>query len=373
MLDKLYPKDQIKNYLLIDFVLIVFLFYRVLRLDGALGLWSSLMLLLLFLVSFYFALWRRDGGLLAAVLSGLFVLAVLAVYIGPVILWFGFIFADLLGRSRSKGHIAIGSAGIALSFMFVFIIRKEPLLQISNAVYLPVMIIQTVYPIVIYIKEKTKSLQGELDAANEQIAKFIQQEERQRIARDLHDILGQTLMMIKLKSELATKWVDKDTAQAKRELGDILATSRTAIKQVRELVSEMKFISLPGELEHSVELLRTAGIALYIEYHGKTPLLSSVEETMLSLCVREATTNIIKHSGAKQCTITLEVKEQSYVIHITDDGKGVAQQEGGNGIPSMVERMQILGGSFAICPSPAGGTVLSLKLPIHQHEKEDDS
>lgn len=86
------------------------------------------------------------------------------------------------------------------------------------------------FPILIYIKEKAKSLQSELDAANKQI---VQQEERQRIARDLHDTLGQTLTMIKLKSELTTRLVDKDSSKAKEELKEILATTRIALKQVR--------------------------------------------------------------------------------------------------------------------------------------------
>ena len=69
-------------------------------------------------------------------------------------------FADLLGRSKSKGHIAIGAGAIALSYLLVFVIRQEPLLETSNAIYLPFMIIQTVYPIVIYIKEKAKACRG---------------------------------------------------------------------------------------------------------------------------------------------------------------------------------------------------------------------
>ncbi len=373
MFHKLYPRDQIKNYLLIDLVLTVFLFYRVLSSDTAPGLWGSLLLLLLFLVSFYIALWRRSGWLLAAVLSGQGTLTVLGIFIGPGILLFGILFADLLGKSRSKGQIAIGSAAIALSYLLVFVIRQEPLLKTENAIYLPVMIIQTLYPAIIYIREKAKSLQGELEEANQQIAMYIQQEERQRIARDLHDTLGQTLMMIKMKTELATRWVDKDPAQAKRELGEILDSSRTALKQVRELVSEMKFISLACELEHSVKLLGTAGIELKLEKPEKPPLLSSVEETMLALCVREAMTNMIKHSRAKRCTIQIEANDNAYQINIVDDGIGITQPDGGNGIPSMKERMKMLGGAFTIAASPTGGTALSLMLPLRQHKKEDPS
>lgn len=369
---KLYPREQIRSYLLIDIIAIIFLIYWIFYKDSALGWWGSFGLLLLFLVSFYAGLWQRGAWLLVAVLSGLLSLAVIGIYSGPGILIFSTILADLLGRSKSKVHIAIGSTAIALSYLLVFLIRRESLLENPHTIYLPVIIIQMLYPIVIYIKEKAKSLQGELDAANEQIAQYIQQEERQRIARDLHDTLGQTLMMIKMKSELATKWVDKDPAQAKRELGEILDTSRTALKQVRELVSEMKFISLTDELEHAAKLLHTADIELHIEAPENPPLLSSVEETMLALCVREAMTNIIKHSQAKRCTLTLEFNEQACQIHIADDGVGIrGRSSGGNGIPSIMERMKALGGSFVIAPLPETGTSLTLKLPLHPHHKED--
>lgn len=107
---------------------------------------------------------------------------------------------------------------------------------------------------------KAKSLQKELSAANSQIERYIQEEERHRIARDLHDTLGQTLTMIKLKSELTIRLIEKDTTQAKQELNDILDTSRFALKQVRELVTDMKYISIESELNHLRELLRTAGI-----------------------------------------------------------------------------------------------------------------
>ncbi|GAB6930909.1 sensor histidine kinase [Paenibacillus sp. JCM 10914] len=375
MFYKLYPRDQIKSYLLVDVVLIVFLCYRVFRVNTPLGIWGSIALLLLLFASLYVALWRRQGELLIAVLCGLMTIAVLSVFTGPSTLLFGIMFADLLGRSYSMKHIVIGSSAIPLSYLAVFYIRQEPFLETLNAIYLPVMVIQMVFPFVIHIREKAKNLQGELDEANEQIAMYIQQEERRRIARDLHDTLGQTLMMIKMKSELATRWVDRNPAQAKREIGEILDSSRIALKQVRELVSEMKFISLTAELAHVEKLLHTAEIELTVQAPDKLPLLSSVEETMLALCVREATTNIIKHSRARHAIISLNIQGDTFAIHIVDDGVGfhvgAKTEDGGNGIPSIIERMKSLDGSCAICPSREGGTKVSLRLPLHSLEKED--
>ncbi|CAH0119729.1 Sensor histidine kinase DesK [Paenibacillus sp. CECT 9249] len=370
MIHKIYPRDQIKYYLLLDVFSVVFLFYFVLSARSALGLLGSLLLLLLFMASFYIALWRRDWLQLAAIVLGLAALAILAVHAGPNILLFGFIFADLLGRSKSKWNIGLGIAAIGIMFLFVSWQRADLLFQRELPILLPIMIVQMMLPIVIYINVKTRDLQGELDAANKQL---IQQEERKRIARDLHDTLGQTLTMIKLKSELAAKWVDKDPREAKAELQDILATSRIALKQVRELVSDMKFASLAGELEQSRKLLHTAGIELDIVENGKPPLLSSVEETMIALSVREAVTNIVKHSRASQCTIKLETVDRCYCIDITDNGVGPAEQASGNGIASMNERMQALHGTLAVNHAPGGGTAIAMKLPLRRQGKENSA
>ena len=358
----LYPREHIQ-YLMIDVISVVYLFYNVLRSESELVLSGKLFLLLIFLVSFYIGLWYRDWRLLAAVLIGFITLTFLGIYVDPYILIFGFIFADLIGRSNSKCQIGIGIAAIALMFFFVMWKSTGHLFKLDSAISLPVMIIQLIFPILVYIKEKSKRLQDELDAANKLIVK---QEERQRIARDLHDTLGHTLTMIKLKSELTVRLVDKDTSQAKEELKDILDTTRIALKQVRELVSDMKFISLESEIEHSKNLLNTAEIKLDIVKKGAPFLLSSVEETMVALCVRESITNIIKHSKAKRCTIQLEITEQSYFIYIMDDGIGLDNAESGNGIQSMKERMQTLHGTASVNHLSSGGTQVTLKLPVRQ-------
>lgn len=372
MFDKLYPRDQIKNYLLIDLVTTVFFFFLVLRSNTALGLSGSLFLLLAYAAAFYIGLWRRDRYLLGAVLAGLAVLTIIAGFIGFNMLMFGFIFSDLLGRSKSKAQIGIGMAAIALMFVLVSWIRADSLAEPEHLFLLPLAVIQLALPVVIYIKEKAKSLQGELDAANRQLEHYIQQEERQRIARDLHDTLGQTLTMIKLKSELTARWIDKDAAQAKKELNDILASSRTALKQVRELVSEMKFVSLTGELAQARQLLQAAGIELAVEEQGQAPLLSSVEETMIALCVREAVTNMVKHSQADRCSIRLEASDGGYAVYMADNGIGLDRRRnaGGNGLQSMKERMSALGGTFSAEAAAGGGTIISLKLPLRGQRKE---
>ncbi|MGN4127881.1 sensor histidine kinase [Lysinibacillus sphaericus] len=364
---KIYPKDQAKQYLIIDVVSIIFLIFIVLGSNSDLPVIAKIIVLVLLLTAFYFALWYKDWRLHLAVLSGFFLITILGIYEGSIMLIFGFSFADLVGRAKVKWHIASAMLAIALMFIVVLWVETGELFKIDDPVILPIMMIQLVFPVLIYYVEKAKNLKVELATVNTQLVK---QHERQRIARDLHDTIGHTLTMIKLKTELTTKLVDKDSSRVKDELQDILATTRTALKQVRELVSDMNFISLESELLHCEKLLQSADIGIKMTNKCPKILLSSVEETMLALCVREATTNILKHSQAKSCIVEINYSDHIYKLNILDDGIGLENQGLGNGISSMKERMTILQGTATIDNFSHGGTIVSLKLPFQHYRKE---
>ena len=356
---KFYPEDQATKYLIIDVASIIFLFTLVMLSDSALHPGIQLILLLLIVISYYIALWNKDWLLLCAVLVGYSLLIILSFFEGSVIITFGFLFADLLGRAKSKFHIGLGIAGVAC--LFILFLWKEQLHGLDFSVLVAFMIIQLALPILRYFLLKTSNLQTKLNEVNKQL---VQQEERQRIARDLHDTIGHTLTIIKLKTELASKLVGTEQAKVKRELDDILATTRTAMKQVSELVTDMKFISLESELERSEQVLKSAGINVQSNHDCRQPL-SNVEETMISLCVREATTNILRHSQAKCCEIYTEFKDKVFCIHIKDDGIGIEMKRFGNGLVSMKERMHSLQGDVLVKEGSSGGTIITITLPIH--------
>lgn len=367
---RIYPKEQMKHYLIIDVISIVFLIFIVLEAESVLGLLVRVVLVAIFLFSYYIALWHKDIRLLLAVLGGIAILTVFGIFINPPVLLFGFIFADLLGRATSHWHRGIGIAAIGAMFLTVFFMKLNAGFSWEHSFLLPVMILQMVYPLLIYIRGKNLNLKDELLVANHQLEQqYIEEQERHRIARDLHDTLGQTLTMIKLKSELSAKWIDHDKEQAKKELLDILSSSRIALKQVRELVSEMKFIPLDKEIEQVKTILTQAGMEATVEVVKQPPLLSSVEETMLSLSLREAATNVIKHSEATNCLIRLTIENDAYVIRIVDDGIGLRQASIGNGMQSMQERMQALLGTAAVADGEGGGAVVTLRLPLRHHER----
>ena len=369
MINKIYPRDQIRKYLLIDTFAVFILTYIVFISESSASIIVKLLLLFLFYCSFYLSLWFRDWRLLVATILGCVTLTLLTIYMEYSFLYFGFIFAELLGRAKSKIHIGVGMLAIAAMFIFVQW-YEDGTLTSMEPVMLLIMLLQLLLPIIIHIREKTKTLESELHSANKQIEKYIQEEERHRIARDLHDTLGQTLTMIKLKSELTMVLIDKNSQQAKVELNDILKTSRIALKQVRELVTDMKFISLEEEIARSGSLLKEANIELIVE-KKKSPFLMSVEETMLSLSLREAITNTIRHSKARKCMIKMEANKDYFRIFISDDGIGFKSQTIGNGIQSMKERLRTLKGNAEINSASNEGTIVTLTLPLNQHGKEN--
>ncbi|GED16694.1 sensor histidine kinase [Aneurinibacillus migulanus] len=370
MIRRIYPSDQIENYLLIDVIAVVFLFYHMTTEPSPIGIIGNLLLFALFLTAFYISLWYRDWRLLASSLLGCAILTLFGIFVNKWLILYGFIIADLLGRANSKAHIAVGMAGIIAMFLIVNEYNGKQLFSFEKAVYLPTLSVQLLIPIVIYIRGKSKRLQSELNAANEKIARYIQEEERHRIARDLHDTLGQTLIMIKLKSELTIRLMEKDTGQAKQELTDILTTSRAALKQVRELVDSMKYVSLEEEINYAKHALQTAKIELTVKELASMPPLTRIAETMVALSIREAVTNTMKHSQANHCTITTNYQAGMYTIQVTDDGVGFTQATNGNGLQSIKERMQFLQGKAEIKAVPDSGVTVILTVPIQEERKE---
>ena len=177
--------------------------------------------------------------------------------------------------------------------------------------------------------------------------------ERERIAQDLHDLLGQTLTMIALKSEVADRLFEKDSKQAKQEISDIRETAKTALKDVREAVAGLNTTSLEKELHRAKKILDSANISLVIP--ESLPELSAEYNRVLGLVTREAITNIVRHSNATQAHISLVTLDQQLQLNITDNGnlstlhQGTSLNDGvglneGAGINGVRKRIEKLGG-----------------------------
>ncbi|MBB5344669.1 sensor histidine kinase [Tunturibacter empetritectus] len=191
--------------------------------------------------------------------------------------------------------------------------------------------------------------------------------ERERIARDLHDVLGHTLSVIVLKAELAGRLVESDPQRAAREIADVESTARTALSEVREAIGGYRSQGLTSEMERARKTLQSAGVALSCE--SPVPQLNASEETVLCLTMREAITNIVRHAKATQCRVRFARSEDGYhSLLITDDGAQPKIREG-NGLRGMRERIQSLGGRLTITNSP--GVTILIELPHIPNAQND--
>lgn len=198
-----------------------------------------------------------------------------------------------------------------------------------------------------------------LRRAHEEIESLAKIAERERIARDLHDVLGHTLSVIILKSELASKLIDHDPERARAEILDVERTSRQALADVRQAIGGYHGHGLWAEIAKAKTILETAGVA--VQYDADKITLSATQESVLTLAVREATTNIVRHAQATRCRLDLRHLPGACHLQIHDNGRGAAEAEG-NGLRGMRERVEALGGSFQ--REVHNGTILTVALPL---------
>ncbi len=187
----------------------------------------------------------------------------------------------------------------------------------------------------------------ELTRARTDLARLAVSEERLRIARDLHDILGQRLSAVSLKAELAARLVERDPTRAATEMGEVAAVARAALSDVRETVSGYRALTLATEIETARALLTAAGVPVEVTCGGD-PLPESLDECAGAV-VREAVTNVIRHAGAGRCAIQIGRESGAVVVEVRDTGTGTggpiaASVAYGNGLTGLAERVERVGG-----------------------------
>jgi two-component system, NarL family, sensor histidine kinase DesK len=174
--------------------------------------------------------------------------------------------------------------------------------------------------------------------AREQNARLAVQEERNRFARDLHDILGHSLTVITVKAELAARLFEADPDRARTELADLERLSRDALADVRRAVEGYRELTLPGELARARVALQAADIVA--DLPNSTDDVPSELRELFAWTVREGVTNVIRHSGARSCTVRLAADH----VEIRDDGSGpVEQRPPGHGLAGLRERAAAAG------------------------------
>ena len=199
-------------------------------------------------------------------------------------------------------------------------------------------------------------------AAQDEVRQLSRTAERERIARDLHDLLGRTLTLVSLKAELAARLTSTDPARATAEMRDVAQAARDGLAEVRAAVSGMTGASFARELDQSTEALTAAGIAISTNADG---LPEGEPGAVLGMALREAVTNVLRHSEAAHCRIAVMTSGHEARLTVEDDGDG-GDGDGsfleGAGLTGMRARMAAAGGALSVV-SGAGGTRLSAWLP----------
>ncbi|HWO74484.1 MAG TPA: sensor histidine kinase [Bacillus sp. (in: firmicutes)] len=293
--------------------------------------------------------------------------------------YFAFFLAHYIGNIKDRltflilYFVHLISTSVSINFS---IVQQDELFLKQLPFVIVIWISVILLPFSIYNRNEKGQLEEKLEDANKRIHELGVLEERQRIARDLHDTLGQKLSLIGLKSDLARRLLYKNPEQARNELKDVQQTARTALNEVRNMVSSMRAVRLKDELVLVKELLDAAEIHLEEVGEFKLSNVPLLTERILSMCLKEAVTNIVKHSGATRCSIKIEQTREETIVTIHDNGVFNHSAEHlmqGHGIKGMKERLEFVNGSLELMTKD--GTTLQLRVPLDltQTEKEEFS
>ena len=208
---------------------------------------------------------------------------------------------------------------------------------------------------------------AELKLSHDEVRRLAAVAERERIGRDLHDLLGHTLSLITLKSELANRLFERDPAGARREIAEVEKVARDALTQVRRAVTGIRAAGFAAELASAKLLLESNSVRLTYELAdiGLPPNV----ETALAMTVREAVTNVQRHARATCASVTLRVDNRRLHLQIEDDGRGGAIVPG-NGLTGMRERLATIDAELRVESQKGRGTVVRVSMPCpttHEH------
>src|SRR6266699_2798027 len=203
-----------------------------------------------------------------------------------------------------------------------------------------------------------------LRMAQDEVEHLAKVAERERIARDLHDVLGHTLSLIIVKSTLAGKLLDRDPQKARSEITDIEKVSREAMADIRNTLRGYSTYKLCEEMQRAKLALESAGVT--VESVATELTMSPALESVAALIMREAVTNVVRHAHARHCSLRVARNNGNCVLEVQDDRRGGFQTEG-NGLRGMRERVEALGGTVE--RDTAAGTKLRFEFPLTANDK----
>lgn len=344
------------------FVYLLFPIYNLTQVSG----WKLIMgigMLIIFVITYRQLYFVQKTFILWACIQMVLIFLFALLY-NPFMIFFGFFTASAMGFAPSKKVFRVLFVFLIVMLVGFIFVYFNQLTTPSLVNIVPMFILMLLTPFGMRNFNQKKMLKVQLSEANEQIKDLVKREERQRIARDLHDTLGHTLSLITLKSQLVEKLIVKNPERASVEAKEITQTSRTALKQLRELISDMRMITVEEELEQIKAILHAATISLEVNQQANFRSLSPLAQNILGMCLREAVTNVVKHSKATTCTVSLFETQGELILQVKDNGVGLQKQSNdGNGILGMKERLALIDGALELDEANSG-TLLTVKVPI---------
>jgi two-component system sensor histidine kinase DesK len=320
-----------------------------------------------FLVLYFRSYWV-DGSRRLRLIVAIALLGALMSAHNPGGLMFFVYAAGFVGGAAAPSRAGLWIGGLTVSGVTCAALsRWEPWLLISGVAIMT--------PLIGFVNlhySETRRRDASLKLAQEEIARVATMAERERIARDLHDLLGQTLSVIVLKSELAAKLVARDPERAAVEIREVERVSRDALTEVRRAVRGFRGASLADELLRARAVLQSAG--LQVEVDAAAPSINGIGpdiEHSLAMILREAVTNVMRHAKATHCRISLSRADGELVLRVEDDGVGGQLVEGA-GLDSIRARTREIGGALVTGPTQralAGsslgrGMTISVRVPV---------
>lgn len=269
-----------------------------------------------------------------------------------------FVYGTIMLRSC---RMALRSYISLLVVLNILLIAEVTLLHYMWQAVIWIPVTSIIVGLVVHAERLSEEKEAELRLSHDEVRRLAALAERERIGRDLHDLLGHTLSLITLKLELSRKLFDRDAEAAKREMDEAERVARHALSEVRTAVSGIRATDLAAELAAARLMLESSVVSF--ECSALPPSLPLEVERGLALVLREAVTNIARHARANRASVTAEVVNQCLNLRIEDDGRGGIDAHG-NGLKGMHERVRALGGVLEVVSPVGKGTRLNISVPL---------
>ncbi|MBD5653584.1 MAG: sensor histidine kinase [Candidatus Eremiobacteraeota bacterium] len=317
------------------------------------GLTVTLVGMAVFLVLYFRSYWVKGRGALAYA-AGMAAIGAVVSYYNPYATSY-FIYAAALVASIGNARIAWGILGAFVAAIGIYTWS----IHLTPYGWVPAIVFSALVGALRIRSMETDVHNASLRMAHDEVERLAKVAERERIARDLHDVLGHTLSVIVLKSELASRLAERDVARAVKEIADVERIARESLSELREAIAGYRASGIVAEVQRARGVLETAGVSVECEL-GEVRVPPRYEG-VLTLAIREAVTNIVRHAGASSCRLLLAQTARECRFEIADDGRGGASAEG-SGLAGMRERVEQLGGTLV--RDVAHGTRLTLIFPM---------